>query len=376
MSPDEFQEAWQAESSRTRVTVNADLLLREVQRAEREFRATISMGDFGVIGIVLLLLPVWIYLGVKTASPWTWYLMVPAFAWIIAFILGGRARHKPRPAPPGQPLVRCVIESLALVEHQIWSLRNVLWWYLLPMAIPMLVFVAHISWLKARDWSDGFTAVSPLTLFAAISIFLDYMNRRIIRTQHEPRRRELIALLASLGDKSAGQVSGDYPILMGSKRITCSPRRRAIASVCGIVIVIIGIGGIVFLVTYEGGYPKLAPFTDVRWGQDVPAVEIDGEWQLLFTIDGIDVKAIVAYCQRTYGNKWQKRFGEDLVQVLTEMGHAPGDTVQLDVMEVGQAGERTVKEVAMTALNRRKLRSAAEAREVEDAGPEATESTR
>ena len=30
----------------------------------------------------------------------------------------------------GQPLVRCVEESLAQVEHQIWLLRNVGWWVL------------------------------------------------------------------------------------------------------------------------------------------------------------------------------------------------------------------------------------------------------
>lgn len=362
MSPDDYQKAWQAESSQTRVTVNAGLLLEEVRRNEREFRATVSWGDFGVIGILLLLLPVWIYLGVTTASPWTWYLMVPALVWIIAFILGGRARQKPRRNAPGEPLVVCVIESLALVEHQIWSMRNIFWWYLLPMAVPLLIFVAHISWLKARDWPDGLTAASPLAVFAAISIFLYYMNRYLIRTQHEPRRQELLALLASLGDDTTGEVSGAFPILMGPKRVPCSPRRRIVAGVCAVVLLLIGVGGNIFLASHEGGYPKLAPFTDVRWGEDTPIVEIDGQWHLLSSIDGTDVKDIVAFCQRTYGDKWQKRFGEDLVQVLTEMGHPPGDTVRLDVLSVEPPVERSVKEVAMTAANRRKVRAAAEER--------------
>ena len=41
MDPDKYQQAWQAHSSQTRVTVDADLLLKEVQRDQREFRATI-----------------------------------------------------------------------------------------------------------------------------------------------------------------------------------------------------------------------------------------------------------------------------------------------------------------------------------------------
>ncbi len=376
MSPDEYQEAWQAESSKTRVTVNADLLLQEVRRNQRDFQATVSWGDFGVIGILLLLLPVWIYLGVTTASPWTWYLMVPALVWIIAFILGGRARRKPGPSAPGQPLLGCVIESLALVEHQIWSMRNVFWWYLLPMAIPMAAFITHVAWMKAKNWSDGLTASSPLVLFAAISCFLYFMNRRVIRTQHEPRRQELLALLASLGDDAAGEVSGEYPILMGAKPVTCSPRRRAVAIACAVVLLCIGIGGTIILVSHEDGYPKLAPFTDVRWEQDVPVVQLDGEWHLLFSIDGVDVKGIVAFSQRTYGAKWQKRFGEDLVQVLTEMGHAPKDTVRLDILSTGPDATRSIKEVAMTAANRRKVRATAEKRESDLAEPEGLTSKR
>ena len=32
MEPDKYQQAWQAHSSQTRVTIDADLLLKEVQR--------------------------------------------------------------------------------------------------------------------------------------------------------------------------------------------------------------------------------------------------------------------------------------------------------------------------------------------------------
>ena len=42
---------------------------------------------FREIGIPLLMLPVWIYMGVTMALPWTWYLMVPVFIWSIGFML-------------------------------------------------------------------------------------------------------------------------------------------------------------------------------------------------------------------------------------------------------------------------------------------------
>ncbi len=362
MSPDEYQEAWRAEASQTRVTVNADLLLQDVRRNQREFHAAVSGGDFGVIGILLVLLPVWIYLGVTTASPWTWYLMVPALVWIIAFIQGGRARHKPRPSAPGQPLLGCVIESLALVEHQIWSMRNVFWWYLLPMAIPMAAFITHVAWLKAKNWSDGLTAGSPLVLFAAISCFLYFMNRRIIRTQHEPRRQELLALLASLGDDAAGEVSGEYPILMGAKPVTCSPRRRAVAIACAVVLLSIGVGGIVIGSKLDQGFPKESPFAAVRWQDSQPEVSVNDEWFDLISLDTIPASDIVAFSQRTYGDKWRKRFEEDLVELLALMGHPPRDEVTLVVQSLTSGDTRALESVPMTRANRQAIRNAAEAR--------------
>jgi hypothetical protein len=41
-------------------------------------------------------------------------------------------RHLQKPNEPDEPLLQCVKNSLTQMEDQIWLLRNVLWWYLLP----------------------------------------------------------------------------------------------------------------------------------------------------------------------------------------------------------------------------------------------------
>ena len=78
MEPDKYHQAWQAHTFQTRVTVDAASLLKAMQRNEREFRAVISWGDFAVTVLMSLMLLVCITMGVTMASPWTWYLMVPA----------------------------------------------------------------------------------------------------------------------------------------------------------------------------------------------------------------------------------------------------------------------------------------------------------
>lgn len=208
MAPDNYQQAWQAQTAQTRVTVDADLLLKELERNQRAFRATIFCRDFREVATALIMIPVWFYLGAKSSLPWTWYLTVPALLWITGFLLVDRRRHPQRPSPPGEPLLATVKESLTQVEHQIWLLRNVFWWYLLPLTISLQTFFAHVALRSAHNGPEaiGAFAFASLLFFflAAIYGFIDHVNQRAVRLHIGPRRQELLTLLASLGDESAG----------------------------------------------------------------------------------------------------------------------------------------------------------------------------
>ncbi len=203
MEPDNYQQAWQKHSSQTRVTVDADLLLKEVQRNQRNFRTMIFLRDFREVVVALLMIPVWFYMGARISLPWTWYLTVPALIWVIGFILVDRKRHPQTPTEPGEPLLKCANESLTQVEHQIWLLRNVFWWYLLPFTISILAFFAHVTWRTSKDWWEALAGGGFSFAFVwALYYFLDYINQRAVRTQLEPRRQELLALLKNLGDET------------------------------------------------------------------------------------------------------------------------------------------------------------------------------
>src|SRR3954471_23448985 len=117
---DSYQKAWHAQSSQTRVTVAADLLLREVQRSQQNFLATISKRNLSEVVVGLLILPLWFYLGHRFSLPWSWYLGVPAITWVILFTRVDGIRHKQQPSEPSEPLLDCVKVSLRQVEHQIW----------------------------------------------------------------------------------------------------------------------------------------------------------------------------------------------------------------------------------------------------------------
>jgi hypothetical protein len=203
MNPDNLKQAWQAQSSPCRLTIDAELLLREVQRNQQHFTATIFWRDVREVGTAFLLTPIWIYMGIRLALPWTWYLSVPAILWIALFMLVDRMRHKRKPPEGGETLRDGVESSLAAVEHQIWLLRNVFWWYLLPVVLSCLAFFGQVAWLGRSDGWLTALAVGIVVLVAAMMVAgIYWLNQEAVRTYLEPRREELKALLGSLEGES------------------------------------------------------------------------------------------------------------------------------------------------------------------------------
>ena len=207
MIPDDFKQAWQTQSSQTRLTIDAELLLKEVRRNQRQFTATIFWRDVREVGLALLMVPLWFYMGAKLSLPWAWYLTVPALVWIAGFMLADRMRHKRQPPASGEPLRQRVESSLAQMEHQIWLLRNVFWWYLLPPALSILAFFGQIAWeTRAGGWLTALATAGLVSVVFIVFAGVYRLNQDAVRSELEPRRLELEALLASLNDETAASV--------------------------------------------------------------------------------------------------------------------------------------------------------------------------
>jgi hypothetical protein len=204
MNPDNLQRAWRSQSSPGRLTINAELLLKEVHRNHRFFGAIVFWRDVREVGVALLLVPAWIYLGTTFVLPWTWYLTVPAMIWVASFMLVDRMRHKRQSPEASDPLFQHVENSLAQVEHQIWLLRNVFWWYLLPLALSVAAFFAQISWeVRGGGWLAALVAVLAALAGGAAFAWVYRLNQDAVRSELIPRREELELLLSSLKEEAS-----------------------------------------------------------------------------------------------------------------------------------------------------------------------------
>ena len=106
-------------------------------------------------------------------------------------------------------------------------------------------------------------------------------------------------------------------------------------------------------ITFAGSkYPKLAPFSAIRWRADIPEVQVDEKWFELVSIDDQQAAAIVQYAKAVAGKDWQKRVDEDLFELMSRMGHEPKDRVTLQLKTLDTRQTITRENVPMTKENR------------------------
>jgi hypothetical protein len=215
MNHDPLREIWNRKEEPTTVRIDKEWLLGMVRRRQREFTRTIFRRDVFEISIALLLVPIFIFYGLQSVElwgfhVWTWYLVAAVELWVAGFFLATRWKWKKEESQPTDPSTSFLARSIREVEKQIWLLRNIFWWYLLPPALALLcVFVQILlqSPSVAEDsdqvWGIRGNIAATSSIIFLVFWLLYWVNQRCVRRELEPRKRELVELRENL-DGEAG----------------------------------------------------------------------------------------------------------------------------------------------------------------------------
>ncbi|MHC4154588.1 MAG: hypothetical protein ACYST6_06660 [Planctomycetota bacterium] len=198
MTFDELKKTWQSQRTGFKLTIDSDMLLKEVKRNKKHFASAIFWRDVREVGIALPASGFLAYWGLRN-SLWPLLLVAFAVAGIGIFMIIDRVIQKRKLPQFAESLTGCIESSLAQVTHQIWLLKNVLWWYFLPPSIGIAVFFAYMIY-ALRDLGVLVCIVS-ISIFAAIMLayWAGYrLNQYCVRKDLIPRRKELEQLLTAL----------------------------------------------------------------------------------------------------------------------------------------------------------------------------------
>ena len=205
MTFNELQNNWQSQPKKFTLTIDSDILLKEVERNRRSFELSILSRDFIEVATAIILFSFYAYVGYKTNN-WPLILLALVSLWVAGFFVIDRLIQKRKQPKVNEILVDCIKTSLHQVNHQIWLLKNVLWWYLLPPGIGIVVFMGHIAFAEvSRDGIRGsigwLSFISGYLIFGFFFFWGVYcLNQRAIRKELLPRKQELEQIQKNLNN--------------------------------------------------------------------------------------------------------------------------------------------------------------------------------
>jgi hypothetical protein len=105
---------------------------------------------------------------------------------------------------------------------------------------------------------------------------------------------------------------------------------------------------------------QISPFTRVRFEGNKVIVTYSGTEYELAEINNVPASEMLDFCRRQYDRLWPKRFAEDSVAVLADMGHPidASQTVRLTLININTGEEKTIEHAPMTGENRQAVHTA------------------
>ena len=185
MTFDELQKTWQSQQENYKLKIEPAILLREVQRNQKSFESTIFWRDVREVGIALLCGAVFLYFGIKSEL-WPLYLLAILCLWVSVFIVVDRRKQKRNQPCPSDSLFDYANSSLGQINHQIWLLKNVLWWYVAPIGVGLII------------WFGSRSSLIDIVVVIFLSLGVYWLNQRAVRKELQPRKEELEELLNNL----------------------------------------------------------------------------------------------------------------------------------------------------------------------------------
>ena len=95
---------------------------------------------------------------------------------------------------------------------------------------------------------------------------------------------------------------------------------------------------------------KSSPFTAILWQADEPMVYFEKEWYFVDSIYDFSAGDLLKYCREEEGSRWQRAFGEKLVEICEELNNPI--TEEVDLKLIDRAGKVHYFQGKLTEENR------------------------
>lgn len=203
MNFDDLKDVWQAAPAAHPPRAIDEALLHSVRQGSRKFDRAIFWRDVREVAASLVVALVFGHIAwsaqAEGSPAWPAWLATVLPLGVAAFFLVDRARSRRRHGPSGADVLTELDRAIAAVRHQITLLRNVLWWYLLPLGLSVVLLALQIVlYLPMNVPPEVALAVKIVVALVAIGPAFAFhwwvwkLNQKAVRDDLEPRLAELL----------------------------------------------------------------------------------------------------------------------------------------------------------------------------------------
>ena len=208
MKFDDLQSQWQSHDHSQPLNIAMDLLLKEVRNSHRQFESVLFRRDAVEVTIGICLFLVFGLVGIKRAD-WAWLLLAFTCLGVASFFVIDRFIQRARRPDNSGTLEASIQASQFTVRHQIWLLKNIIWWYMLPIVMGWSIVVFRDMWrhpLEDAGW-HLFMRIY-VGLCCAFFVFVYWLNQNAVKKQLEPRIKELQQMQVQLENLRQSEADG------------------------------------------------------------------------------------------------------------------------------------------------------------------------
>lgn len=191
MLDQDLKNLWQNTPPQERIRLNQSLLLQEISQEAKEIDQKIRVRDRAEIGVALVMMPFFALVAWFMPFPLTKLgaaLVIPWCAFVIFQLKRARRRSVHNFAAPIQTYLQ---QYRGYLQHQVQLLKGVLYWYLLPFTVCMVLFYAGF-------YSNTSHLAFHLVLVFVLNLLVYLANRYAVKKDLQPLLHKIDHTISAL----------------------------------------------------------------------------------------------------------------------------------------------------------------------------------
>jgi len=149
MEFDDIQKIWDEQNNKTMYAINEEALHKRIKSNKKKASFASNLNEIGLVAIAVITSG---YLFLKHADDWNIYAIFPGVAILLTalYVIMARFNRKQREKQFDQTMLGDLDQAIANVEFEIKRAKTFLWWYMIPVAIPVFLnmYMKESSLLK------------------------------------------------------------------------------------------------------------------------------------------------------------------------------------------------------------------------------------